>query len=226
MPLGTTNSDPTSDRKMSFFTPVFRPDLWEIMLSLHPLRLERQQKRFLKIHFEFPYSSFFFYSEGNWNDKYLHTLALVVSSKIIPNSRPKWAKSIPVFRPKPEKNSTFWGCTYLQGLCMGVTPSPPPPRHQRELYESQETRPVISWPLTFARGMPSLLHFSHTTGYAGHSFSWWSCIKTKIIFLVIVTFVMIIIIFFFSRQSKGIKNFSRLFLRYFWCLVQNRVAKL
>ena len=127
MPLGTTNSDPTSDRKMSFFTPVFRPDLWEIMLSLHPLRLERQQKRFLKINFEFPYSSFFFYSEGNWNDKYLHTPALVVSSKIIPNSRPKWAKSIPVFRPKPGKNSTFCGCTYLQGLCKGVTPPPPAP---------------------------------------------------------------------------------------------------
>ena len=185
---------------MSFFTPVFRPDLWEIMLSLHPLRLERQQKRFLKIHFEFPYSSFFFYSEGNWNDKYLHTLALVVSSKIIPNSRPKWAKCIPVFRPKRRKNPTLWGCTYLHGLCKGVTP----PRHQRELYESQETRSKISWPLTFARGMPSLLHFSHTTGYAGHSFSWWSCI--------VVTFVMIIIIFFLSRQSKGIKNFSRLFL--------------
>ena len=125
MPLGTSNSDPTSDRKMSFFTPVFRPDLWEIMLSLHPLRLERQQKRFLKIHFEFPYSSFFFYSEGNWNDKYLHTLALVVSSKIIPNSRPKWAKCIPVFRPKRRKNPTLWGCTYLHGLCKGVTPPPP-----------------------------------------------------------------------------------------------------
>ena len=141
-------------------------DLTSEKLCYH---LERQQKRFLKIHFEFPYSSFFFYSEGNRNDKYLHTLALVVSSKIIPNSRPKWAKSIPVFRPKPGKNPTFCGCTYLQGLCKGVTP---PPRHQRELYESQETRSIISWPLTFARGMPSLLHFSHTTGYAGHSFSW------------------------------------------------------
>ena len=111
---------------MSFFTPVFRPDLWEIMLSLHPLRLERQQKRFLKIHFEFPYSSFFFYSEGNWNDKYLHTLALVVPSKTIPDSRPKWAKCIPDFRPKRRKNPTRWGGTYLHGLCKGVIPPPPP----------------------------------------------------------------------------------------------------
>ena len=29
--------------------------------------------------------------------------------------------------------------------------------------------------LTFPRGMPSLLHLSHTTGYAGHSVSWCCC---------------------------------------------------
>ena len=40
-------------------------------------------------------------------------------------------------------------------------------------------KPLISGPLTFARGMSSLLHFSHTTGYAGHSFSSCSYIKWK-----------------------------------------------
>lgn len=28
---------------------------------------------------------------------------------------------------------------------------------------------------TFPLGVPSFLHFSHTTGYAGHSFSWCVC---------------------------------------------------
>ena len=37
--------------------PILRPGLYEIMSSL--LRLEQQQKRFLKIHFEFAYLSLF-----------------------------------------------------------------------------------------------------------------------------------------------------------------------
>ena len=65
---GSPNPDPISDQKMLFFTPVvrpawslkciplFRPGLYEIMLS--PLGLERQLKRFHKIHFEFAYFSF------------------------------------------------------------------------------------------------------------------------------------------------------------------------
>ena len=32
----------------------------------------------------------------------------VVPSKTIPDSRPKWAKCIPVFRPKRRKNPTLW----------------------------------------------------------------------------------------------------------------------
>ena len=40
--------------------------------------------------------------------------------KTIPNPRPKWAKSIPVFRPKRRKNPTLWGGTYLYGLYKGV----------------------------------------------------------------------------------------------------------
>ena len=31
---GSPNPDPISDEKMSFFQPVFRPDLFEIMSSL------------------------------------------------------------------------------------------------------------------------------------------------------------------------------------------------
>ena len=37
----------------------------------------------------------------------------VVPSKTIHNSRTKWAKSIPVSRPKRCRNPTLWGGTYL-----------------------------------------------------------------------------------------------------------------
>ena len=53
----------------------------------------------------------------------------VVPSKIIPNSRPKWAKCIPVFRPKRRKNPTRWGGTYVYGLYKGVLPPGPKCRH-------------------------------------------------------------------------------------------------
>ena len=46
----------------------------------------------------------------------------VVPSKIIPNSRLKWAKCRPVFRSKRRKNPTRWGGTYLFGLYKGVPP--------------------------------------------------------------------------------------------------------
>ena len=39
-----------------------------------------------------------------------------------PDSRPKWAKSIPVFRPKRPKNPTLGVGTHLYGLYKGVTP--------------------------------------------------------------------------------------------------------
>ena len=47
----------------------------------------------------------------------------VVPSKTRPNSWPKWAKCIPVFRPKGRaKNPTRWGDTYLYGLYKGFHP--------------------------------------------------------------------------------------------------------
>ena len=45
------------------------------------------------------------------------------------DSRPKWPKFLPVFRPKRRKNHTRWGSTYLYSLYKGVpAPRPPPPR--------------------------------------------------------------------------------------------------
>ena len=131
-PPGSPNPDPISDQKVSFFAPVLRPGPYEIMSSL--LKLEKQQKRFLKIHFEFSCFSFFL-THLELKQKYVRTChlpATAVPLKTIPGSRPKWAKSIPVFRPKgrktPGKNPTRWGGTYLYGLYREV---PPPPPRQR-----------------------------------------------------------------------------------------------
>ena len=38
---------------------------------------------------------------------------LRVPSRTVPDSKPKWAKSIPVFRPKGRKNPFLWGGTYI-----------------------------------------------------------------------------------------------------------------
>ena len=68
------------------------------------VRLERQQERFLKIYFEFAYYGFISYSFGT--NRQLCSYTTAAPSKIMPDSRPKSAKSITVFRPKRPKNHT------------------------------------------------------------------------------------------------------------------------
>ena len=77
-------------------------------------------KKVLQIHVEFAYFSFFL---TRLELKRLRrSYNPVVPSKTIPDSRPKWAKCIPVFRPKRHKNPTRWGGTYLRSLYKGVLP--------------------------------------------------------------------------------------------------------
>ena len=85
------NPDPISDQKLLFSTPDFRPGLKaEIMSSL--LRLERKQKNSSKI-FRIRIFLCLSYSFGT------EMINPIDASKAITNSRPKWAKCIPVFRP-------------------------------------------------------------------------------------------------------------------------------
>ena len=93
------NPDPISDQKLLFSTPDFGPGLKaEIMSSL--LRLERKQKNSSKI-FRIRIFLCLSYSFGT------EMINPIDPSKAIPNSRPKWAKCIPVFTkyivvgPKP-----------------------------------------------------------------------------------------------------------------------------
>ena len=90
------------------------------MLSLR--RLEDKQKKISNL-FRIRIILFLSYSFGI---ETINTSIPVVPSKTIHDSRPKWAKSIPIFRPKRRKTPTQWGGSYLYGLYKGVPPPPPP----------------------------------------------------------------------------------------------------
>ena len=106
--------------------PVFRPGLLigtNYVIITWPL--EHKQK-IIQIHFRmFSLSS---YSFGNETlNTFTHS---VVPSKTIPDSRPKTAKCMPIFRPKRRKNPSRWGGIYLYGLYNEVpltSHRPPPP---------------------------------------------------------------------------------------------------
>ena len=74
------------------------------------LRLERQQKDFLKPIMNRILFLFLIHLELK---RQIRSYTPVVSSKTIPDSRPKWAKSISVFGQKRRKNHTLWGGTCL-----------------------------------------------------------------------------------------------------------------
>ena len=87
------------------------------MLSL--LRLERKHKNYSN---PFRIRIFLFLSFSFGIEMINTSIHSVVSSKTIPDSRPKWAKCISVFRPKRPKNPTRWGGTYPYGLYKEVSP--------------------------------------------------------------------------------------------------------
>ena len=94
------------------------------------LRLERKKKNSSNPFLFLSYSLRIEMIKLIWS----HTPA--VSPKTIPNSKPKWAKSIPIFRPKRRKNSTVGAAhTYMAY----IREYPPPPwgtGHQISLVKS------------------------------------------------------------------------------------------
>ena len=88
----------------------------------YPYLYQSANKKILQIHFEFAYFSFFL--TNLQLKRWIRSYTPVIPSKTISDSRPKWAKCIPVFRPKRRKNPTRWGGTYLYNLYKGV-PLPP-----------------------------------------------------------------------------------------------------
>ena len=85
------------------------------MLSLH--RSQRKQKHYSNL---FRIRTFLILSLLIWNcnDKNVHTLRSFLENHT--DSRTKWAKCIPVFRPKRRKTPIRWEGTHLYGLYNGV----------------------------------------------------------------------------------------------------------
>ena len=98
---GSLNPDPVSDRKCHFSHPFSDLSPKKFMSSLI-LRLEQQQKIHIHIYKIFLFLSYSFGIE--WT---MHSSTPVVPLKAIADSRPKWAKSIPVFRPERCKTIPF-----------------------------------------------------------------------------------------------------------------------
>ena len=90
-------------------------------MSSFTLRLEHQQKRFLKIHSESAYFSFFLTRVEL--KQYIRSYIPVVRLKSISDSRPKRAKSISVFRPKRRKTLPF-GAAHTLMAYVREYPSP------------------------------------------------------------------------------------------------------
>ena len=91
---------------------------WSLRNRVFITQIRTRAKRFLNIHFEFAYYSFFLIHLELKRQR----LPPVACSKSIPYSRPKWAKCIPVFRRKWRRNPTRWVGTYIYGSYEGVPP--------------------------------------------------------------------------------------------------------
>ena len=119
MPPCSPNPDLVSDQKMSFSRSHPFSDLAFRQTLCHNYLDQSANKNFFKC-IRIRIFLFLSYSFGNETiNKFIHSRS---SLKTIPDSRPKWAKFVPVFRPKRPKNHTLWGGTYLYGLYKGVPP--------------------------------------------------------------------------------------------------------
>ena len=105
------------------------------------LRLERKQKIF-QMHFEFAY--FYFVLIHLELKRQLHSYAPVVPSKTIPDSRPKWAKCIPVFTPKRPKTLPS-GAAHTYTAYIREHPPCPSSRVDRCLLTSPSQKLKKSW---------------------------------------------------------------------------------
>ena len=98
----------------------------------------------------FRIGTFLFLSYSFGIETMIHSYTPVVPPKTILDSRPKWAKCIPVSRLKLPKNPPRCGGTYLCSLYKGVPP-PPPPRGNKE---NNFTRVLSKFIYTF---LPSII---------------------------------------------------------------------
>ena len=125
VPPSSQNPDPISDQKCNFPHP-FSDQTSKIHTRFQIWPLGRNYVIITQIRAQTKIFFFKFISNLNISRSFLliintfiHSL---VPSKIIPNSRPKWVKCVPVFRPKRRKNPTRWGGADLYNLYKVVSP--------------------------------------------------------------------------------------------------------
>ena len=128
VPSGSSNPDPISDQKMSFSTPIFRPDLlnpypfsdlaFRQKLSYRYLD-QSANKKIPQIHFEFAYFSFSYSLGIETINTFIHSHSSLENHT---RFQTKMSKVYTVFRPKWRKNPTRWSGPYLYSLYEGVTP--------------------------------------------------------------------------------------------------------
>ena len=119
MQHGSPNPDPTSDQKKSFFHTRFQT--WPLGRNYVIITYIRAQTKKISSN-AFRIRLFLFLSNSFGLGTINTFIRSVVPSKTIPDSRPKWAKCVHVFRPKRPQNPTLKGGTYLYGLNKGVPP--------------------------------------------------------------------------------------------------------
>ena len=120
MPPGSLNPDPISDQKVSF-PHLFSDDLEEVTKCKINVYLGRNYAIFTRLgrqqkDFEFAYISLSQSFRIEMTNTFIHS-----HYSSLPDSRPKRAKSLAVFRPKQHKNHTLWADSYLvYGLYNGI----------------------------------------------------------------------------------------------------------
>ena len=133
---------PPPPQPRDFLVGVYCPVLQIPTFKSLLLRLGRQQKDFFKYFSNLPITLSFLFILKRQIRSYS-------SSKTIPDSGPKWEKSIPVVTPKRRKNHTLRGGTYLYGLYKRVSPPPPGTTFSRALARSGKTLfPSLCWLLS------------------------------------------------------------------------------
>ena len=120
VPLGYPNPDPIPDQKTVIFRTLFQTS--PLFINITCTQIRTSTKRFLKIHFEFAYNSFFLIHLEL--KRQILSYTLVFPSKTILDSRQKWINLYPSSSRNGAKTIPYeGGIYYLYGLYRGEPPS-------------------------------------------------------------------------------------------------------
>ena len=119
VPLGSPNPDPIPDQKTVIFHTLFQTS--PLFINITCTQIRTPTKRFLKIHFEFAYNSFFLIHLEL--KRQILSYTPVIPSKTILDSRQKWINLYPSSSRNGAKTIPYEGGIYLYVLYRGEPPS-------------------------------------------------------------------------------------------------------